>query len=159
MTAYTDAHDPLTEDEFLARFKPVPNHIDPSRGFDGCMFETFGEELAYVQAQDRKYLWTILDCDGQILIQNGFHFVNRLGYLIATVPTEPGHTYVVGEAIANTIEISWHIDDVKEVRPDLTDAQAREVLDHARDHHDAAIGINWDVLTFHADHLFPPDDP
>jgi hypothetical protein len=95
MTTYRDTHQSLTEDDFLARFKPVPNHIDPSRGFDGCMFETFGEELAYVQGQDRNFVWTILDCDGQLLIESGFHFVNRLGYLIATVPTEPDHTYSV----------------------------------------------------------------
>jgi hypothetical protein len=56
---------------------------------------------------------------------------------------------------ANTIEISWHIDDVKEVRRYLTDDQAREVLDHAKHCHDASIGINWDVLAIHADHLFP----
>jgi len=56
---------------------------------------------------------------------------------------------------ADTIEISWHIDDVKELRPDLTDAQAREVLDHAKHQHDASIGINWDVLAVHADYLFP----
>lgn len=56
---------------------------------------------------------------------------------------------------ADTIEISWHIDDIKEVRPDLTDAQAHEVLDHTKDQHDASIGITWDVLTIHADHLFP----
>lgn len=56
---------------------------------------------------------------------------------------------------ADTIAICWHIDDVKQVRSDLTDAQAREVLEHAKDQHDASIGINWDVLSFHADHLFP----
>jgi hypothetical protein len=56
---------------------------------------------------------------------------------------------------ANTIEISWHIDDVKEVRPHLTDAQAREVLEQAKHRHDADIGINWDVLAIHADDLFP----
>jgi hypothetical protein len=56
---------------------------------------------------------------------------------------------------ADTIEISWHIDDVKEVRPHLTDAQAREVLEQAKRQHDADIGINWDVLAIHADDLFP----
>ena len=56
---------------------------------------------------------------------------------------------------ADTIEISWHIDDVKEVRPHLTDAQAREVLEQAKRRHDADIGINWDVLAIHADDLFP----
>jgi hypothetical protein len=85
----------LNEDAFLARFKPVPNHIDPNGGFDGYMFETFGEELVHVQAQDRNLVWTVLDCDGQLRIESGFHFVNRLGYLIASVPTESTHTYSV----------------------------------------------------------------
>ena len=56
---------------------------------------------------------------------------------------------------ADTIEISWHIDDVKEVRPSLTNAQARQVLEQAKRRHDATIGINWDVLAIHADDLFP----
>jgi hypothetical protein len=85
----------LTEDDFLVRFKPAPNHIDPNAGFDGCMFETFGEELAHVKAQDRDRVWTILDCDGQLFIESGFHSVNRLGYLVASVPTESDHTYSV----------------------------------------------------------------
>jgi hypothetical protein len=85
----------LTEDVFLARFKPATNHIDPNRCFDGCMFETFGDELAYVHTRDRHLVWTILDCDGQLWIESGFHFVNRLGYLIATVPVEPDQAYSV----------------------------------------------------------------
>ena len=54
----------------------------------------------------------------------------------------------------DSITIEWHIDDVKEVRPDLTDEQAREVLWHAKHHHDAEQGINWEVLEVHADFLF-----
>ena len=54
------------------------------------------------------------------------------------------------------IAVSWHIDDVREVRPDLTDDQCREVLAQAKHRHDAEIGINWDVLDAHADYLFPP---
>jgi hypothetical protein len=38
---------------------------------------------------------------------------------------------------ADTIAISWRIEDVKAIRPDLTDAQAREVLGRAEDKHDA----------------------
>ena len=53
-------HYEISEDDFFARFKPVPNLIDPSGCFDGCMFETFGEELAHVRAQDRNFVWTIL---------------------------------------------------------------------------------------------------
>ena len=95
MTTYIDTHDALTEDDFLARFKPVSNPIDPNAGFDGCLFETFGDDLAYVRDQDPNLVWTVLDCDGQLAIASGFHFVNRLGYLIATVPTEPDRTYSV----------------------------------------------------------------
>ena len=51
--------------------------------------------------------------------------------------------------------ILWHIDDVKEVRPDLTDAQCKDVLQACQREHDANIGITWDTLRYHADDLFP----
>ena len=85
----------LTEDQFFARFTPAPNQFNPDSGFDGCMFETFGEELAYVQAHDCNLVWTVVECDGQLSIASGFHFVNRIGYLIARTPVDPGHTYNV----------------------------------------------------------------
>jgi hypothetical protein len=54
----------------------------------------------------------------------------------------------------------WHIDDVKEVRPDLTDAQAMQALESAERNHDAEIGINWEVLRVHADFIqAEPDEP
>ncbi len=58
----------------------------------------------------------------------------------------------------NWISIRWHIDDVKEVRPDLTDEQARQVLHLCRDQHDANIGISRDVLSIWAALLFPEPD-
>ena len=58
---------------------------------------------------------------------------------------------------AEEIAISWHIDDVREIRPDLTDEQCREVLQQAERRHDASVGINWEVLAIHADDLFPKE--
>ncbi len=52
------------------------------------------------------------------------------------------------------IAVIWCIEDVQEVRPDLTEDQCWEVLQHARQEHDAGIGINWDVLECHAQMLF-----
>ena len=49
----------------------------------------------------------------------------------------------------------WHIEDVQSVRPNLNDDQASDVLEAVADNHDANYGINWDVLTFWADELFP----
>ena len=47
----------------------------------------------------------------------------------------------------------WGIPDVRSVRPDLSDDQAWAVLQRARRHYDAATGINWDVLAWHAEEI------
>ena len=52
------------------------------------------------------------------------------------------------------ISITWSTEDVQEVRPDLTEDQAWQVLQAAKEHHDATIGINWSVLECHAEMLF-----
>ncbi|MGE3999014.1 MAG: hypothetical protein AB7I48_02265 [Planctomycetaceae bacterium] len=48
----------------------------------------------------------------------------------------------------------WSIEDVQSVRPDLTEEQCWQVLQAAYRYHDATIGINWDVLSCHAEMLF-----
>lgn len=53
----------------------------------------------------------------------------------------------------------WMIEDVLSIRPDLTEEQAWEVLQVAERRHDATIGINWDVLHYHAQSLFGELDP
>jgi hypothetical protein len=52
------------------------------------------------------------------------------------------------------IAMRWSIEDVQEIRPDLDDDQAWEVLKAADRYHDASNGIHWDVLACHADMLF-----
>ena len=61
----------------------------------------------------------------------------------------------------NQIAIIWDIEDVQSLRPELTDEQAWQVLENAARHHDAGIGINWEVLEATAECLFPEaiDDP
>jgi hypothetical protein len=56
-----------------------------------------------------------------------------------------------------SITITWDTSDVQEVRPDLTDDQAWEVLCLAKAEHDANIGINWDILDYWAAYLYPVD--
>lgn len=53
------------------------------------------------------------------------------------------------------VSIKWNVEDVLEVRPDLTEEQAFAVLRSVESNHDANIGINWDVLTCVAAELFP----
>ena len=64
-------------------------------------------------------------------------------------PSAPGLPTEGGE-----VAIGWVIEDVQSVRPDLTDDQARQVLQAVERNHDATIGINWDVLDYHAETLF-----
>lgn len=62
-----------------------------------------------------------------------------------------------GAANKHSIFIEWCIDDVKEVREDLDDEQAMEVLEFVKDKHDATMGITWDTLEYAADHLYPEE--
>ena len=68
---------------------------------------------------------------------------------------KPKLDYGYGYNETNSIAIIWEIDDVKTVRPDLTDDECMEVLDYAERKHDATIGITYDTLERHCDYLFP----
>lgn len=53
------------------------------------------------------------------------------------------------------IAILWHVEDVKSIRPDLDDEQALGVLQIIKRHHDATIGVNWDVIESVVDYMYP----
>lgn len=62
------------------------------------MFETFGHELDFVKfqnAQNPLMVWTVLDCDGKLVIGEGYQHVNRMGYLITEIPAEEGAEYII----------------------------------------------------------------
>jgi hypothetical protein len=52
------------------------------------------------------------------------------------------------------IALIWSIDDVQDVRPDLTDDQAWEVLRQVKSDHDATIGVTFETLEWVAQDLF-----
>ena len=54
-----------------------------------------------------------------------------------------------------TIVDEWHVDDVFNQRPDLTEDQAIEVLAFIAKKFDANIGINWDVIDSASHYLYP----
>lgn len=83
----------MTEDDFELEFTPVPNHFDPDSGWGrgdgpGCLFGISPEELAFVKSQPANRIWTLLDGedDDKMYLSTGFHFVNRIGYLITNEP-------------------------------------------------------------------------
>ncbi len=81
----------LTELEFDEQYPLVPNPFNPDASWSGsneqgCLFETYGEDYDFVKQQDPRTIWTMIDAS----IVSGFHFVDRLGYLISTVPVPDG---------------------------------------------------------------------
>jgi hypothetical protein len=85
---------------FFENYKPIYNHIEHKQykerqtngnniGAD-MYFETYGEDLKYVQSHDTQFIWTLIEIDGVQYIVQGFHYVNRLNYFIASVPYSGG---------------------------------------------------------------------
>jgi hypothetical protein len=95
----TDTVIELTEEEFDTRFPLVPNHINPTATWavgdgPGCLFETSGPEFEFVRRYDPRKIWTLVDGeDGDMYVISGFHFVNRVGYLLSQGPV-PDDTIV-----------------------------------------------------------------
>lgn len=89
----------ISEDKFYEEYKPQINHLDDNASFDGCMYETYGEELDYVFQLSKKEnrVWTIIEGDEGICYSAGFHYVNRLGFLVTEKPWDSEDDYVEEE--------------------------------------------------------------
>lgn len=91
----------LNWEEFCSRFQPVKNHLDANAPFDGFMFETYGDELAFVEEANANRplnVWTIVeDDDGGLVAVDGMHWVNRFGFIVTDLPREPGTSFVVAD--------------------------------------------------------------
>ena len=73
---------------------------------------------------------------------------------LAKEPVSSGNRLHRFLAKQRQIAIVWSIEDVHEVRPDLSDEQAWLVLETCKRNHDANVGITWDTLEITADYLF-----
>jgi len=62
-------------------FKPIQN-FNGDKGWNGTMFETYGEDLEFVAKTPDTFVWTWVDGDEGTWIVNGFHWVNRIGYFV-----------------------------------------------------------------------------
>ena len=97
----------MSEDEFDDRFPLLLNHLDNNASWafgdsNGCLFGTYGPELEFVRSQDDRLVWTLVDGDdGDQCLLSGFHFVNRIGYLISTVPIPEGTDFQVRISMEN----------------------------------------------------------
>lgn len=79
----------ITLDEFEVRFQPLKNHLHPYAEFNGHLFNSYGPDGDVVDIMLGKYparVWTVVESDGDVTITSGYHFVNRIGYILTLVP-------------------------------------------------------------------------
>jgi len=90
----------IAEEAFIERFLPLPNPLNPHAALDfgdggGCLSETFGCELEAIQQARPEHIWTLLDCDGELLLVSSCHVVNRLGYVLCFEPVPSGESFIL----------------------------------------------------------------
>ncbi len=67
----------------MKRFSTFEKNYSPEIREDGTiLFETYGEDLERIMGANSQHVWTLLDCDGKLVIVAGYHLVNRMNYLI-----------------------------------------------------------------------------
>lgn len=100
----------MTEAIFDEKYTPQINHLERAKAsstvddedicsFNGTMYETFGADLDYVRemAKENRVV-TIIEGEDEIgedgeehsvlYYSSGYHFVNRIGYLVVDKPLE-----------------------------------------------------------------------
>lgn len=88
----------LTFEEWFERFQPIKNHLDSNASHDGYMFETYDAELAFVhsvRADAPQMVWTITSSGDYSTLGDGYHYVDREGYFICTVPVPEGESFEI----------------------------------------------------------------
>ena len=74
----------LTEEEFWAH-GPVQNHIDRKAAMDGHMFETYGDDVAWVLQQPAKHVWTIVERGSDLYAVSGCS-LDGIGFFVTRRP-------------------------------------------------------------------------
>lgn len=78
----------MTYDEWQSVYLPVRTDTHTAHG--SYIFETYGDDFAFVNSCDTLRVWTLVDTDEGERIIEGLRFVNRVGYLVTVRPwSEP----------------------------------------------------------------------
>jgi len=67
----------------IAQKQSIDDYIPIMREESSMIFETYGDDIAFVGTQNNRHVWTLVDDDNGVpTIVAGYHFVNRIGYII-----------------------------------------------------------------------------
>ena len=77
----------ITFEEFIEKYRPLKNHLVEDAPFGGYMYETVGKEIDYIlPLRNKDTVWTVIEDDGYMYIIPGYHWINRIGYILTEVP-------------------------------------------------------------------------
>lgn len=97
-------HNYTDYDKWFDEYKPVLNHFhkDENLQWNGCLYETYGEEDDYITKlveTEPNRVWTMVSDDyGNLCVTNGWHYVNRFGYLVTEKPWKDGDDFNIYDA-------------------------------------------------------------
>jgi len=84
----------IEENDFIARFKPETD--EGGDYYRQREIRDANDRVLIEQAQRERRLWTAIDGEeGNFCISSGYHFVNRLYYIITEVPVPEGEEYEI----------------------------------------------------------------
>jgi hypothetical protein len=87
--------------EWEEKYKPINN---PNESWETNYFDTYGKDVEIVKQYDDKFIWTWMDGDDWDFVYQGWHFANRFGYHIASVPYKEGEPNQYAWRIEGRIE-------------------------------------------------------
>jgi hypothetical protein len=71
----------------MKRYETFEKKYLPIERKDGTiLFETYGKDLEQIKRTFPRKVWTLLDCDGKLVIGAGYHHVNRMNYIVSIRP-------------------------------------------------------------------------
>ena len=79
----------MSFEEWQDKYKPITNFMRTKEDTD--LFETYGEEVAFVRGVSmfsERHVWTLIEGDTGLWVTNGYHYVNRLNYFVTKEPFE-----------------------------------------------------------------------
>ena len=76
-------------DDFIDKYMPVKNTLDEQAGFDGMLFETFGDEFDFVTKAghvDECKVWSLIEMpNGRLVIVNGLWILDCVGFFVCRI--------------------------------------------------------------------------
>lgn len=77
----------MTFTQFKRKYKPIRVSPSPDAPIEGYLITGINEaEMKALEGHTSETVWTLLEEDGQLYLESGIRFVNRLGYVVCQVP-------------------------------------------------------------------------